>query len=100
MNTELLTYIQNTYPTLSNLTWLQESTTMHGEELFEDNSLQIMFANRTLNTVLHYPVEINSVILPFEIYENGHIIAMGYMNDENQNVLYLKHEKSILINLL
>lgn len=100
MNTDLLIYIQKTYPALSNLTWLQEFTTMHGEEVFEDNSLQIMFKNRTLKTVLHYPAEMNSMILPFEIYEDTSIIAMGYMNDESQNILYLKHGKAVLINLL
>lgn len=100
MNTDLLRYIQKNYPSLSNLTWLQEFTTMDGEELFEENCLRNMFKDRLLNTVLHYPIEINSALLPFEVYEDTTLVALGYMNEENQNIVYLKYRNQILINLL
>lgn len=100
MNVDLIAYIKKHFPELSTATWSEEAVSMNGEELFEDVAFQSLFENRRLNTLLYYPIEINSAILPFEIYEEKTLVALGYMTDDTQNILYLKHNSEALVHLL
>lgn len=100
MNAGLMAYIKKHFPELSTTTWSEEAVSMDGEELFEDGTFQTLFENKCLDTMLYYPIEINSAILPFEIYEEKTLIALGYMTDDTQNIIFLKHDTETLVNLL
>ena len=100
MNTKLKIYIKKHFPELSTLTWSDEAVSMSGDELFEDTKLKLLYENESLDTRLYYPIEINSAILPFEIYKEETLVALGYTNDESQNIIYFKHGAETLINHL
>lgn len=100
MNTKLTAYIMKHFPELSTLTWSDEAVSMSGEELFEDTKLKLLYENQSLDTRLYYPIEINSAILPFEIYKDKTLIALGYMTDDTQNIIFLKRDKETLVNRL
>ncbi|CAD2071641.1 SAUGI family uracil-DNA glycosylase inhibitor [Jeotgalicoccus meleagridis] len=100
MNTKLKIYIKKYFPELSTLTWSDEAVSMSGDELFEDTKLKSLYENESLDTRLYYPIEINSAILPFEIYKEETLVALGYTNDESQKIIYFKHGAETLINHL
>ena len=100
MNTKLKVYIKKHFPELSTLTWSDEAISMSDDELFEDTKLKSLYENESLDTRLYYPIEINSVILPFEIYKKETLVGLGYTNDESQKIIYFKNGAETLINHL
>lgn len=100
MHTAMTDYIKRHFSELSNVTWSEEAVTLTGEELFEDAKFRVLYEDTLLDTRLYYPIEINSAILPFEIYKEETLVALGYTNDDSQKIIYFKHGAETLINHL
>ena len=98
---KLLTYyIKKNIHSLDNAQWSTESVTQSGEELFADLRYQQLYENIMLDTLLYYPDNMNTEICPFEVRHNGTIIALGYLDEINQNIIYLKANDEVIINLI
>lgn len=99
MHTALKDYMNQVF-NVSNVTWSEESITMSGEELFEQEKFRRIYNGIYLDTLLYYPVEINSALLPFEVYKDRTLICLGYLSESTQNIIYLQHNNDVILNLL
>lgn len=93
-------YIKKNIPSLDNAQWSTESVTQSGEDLFADLKYQQLYEDIMLDTLLYYPDNMNTEICPFEVKQHGTIIALGYLDEINQNIIYLKANDEVIINLI
>lgn len=100
MNERLKQYILTLQPQLSNVEWSTEAVTQSGEELFTDTCHQSIYQSILLDTLLYYPTNLNVEFFPFEVRLNDTIVALGYLDEHSQNIIYLMSDNQVLIDLL
>lgn len=99
MNPKLRSYIDKHFEHTSGV-WLQESFILSSNETFRRTDLQQLFRDCSLSHNLYYSDTDIDPFFPFEIYDDNDLIALGYMEEDEQHLLYLQHNKQVLINEL
>lgn len=74
-----------------------ESFALSSIETFQDPHIQSLFPDQEMTHNLYYYTTDNAPIFPFEIYHNQKLVALGYMIEDEQHILYLKHGNKTLI---
>lgn len=96
MNEKLYTYILHNFKNETD-EWSFESFALSSEETFQNTDFQQLFQDQELFHKLYYSNTDNESLFPFEIYVNDTTVALGYMIEDEQHLLYLKHNENILI---
>lgn len=99
MEQQLKEYMEKHYDKQPDL-WLSEAFTLSCEETFQKAEYQQLFGDKELTHELYYNSEDNEPIFPFEVYDDQTLIALGYMIEDQQHILYLQHNNYIIINQL
>ncbi len=96
MNEQLYQYVMNKYPEMQEQQWQAESTALGAEDVFSELTYQEQFQGQMFDTVLYYPTDDQSDIelYPFEVFKGEALIALGYMNKNNQYIIYVQTETS------
>lgn len=77
--------------------WLSESFTLPSEETFQEAQFQLLFEGKELGHYLYYSETDDDSFFPFEVYDGQTLIALGYMIEDQQHLLYLKYNNEVLV---
>lgn len=91
MHEELERYINDHFPGTKNEEWESEAIILSREETFADPSIQENYSDEIFETLLFYPCTMvnKEELYPFEISHEEKLIALGYMYEGQQHILYL-----------
>ena len=84
----------------SEMNYLSESFILSSTETFQSRQYQRLFENQSLSHQLYYSTTDDEPFFPFEVYQDDTLIALGYMMEDEQHILYLKHDDKILVEAL
>lgn len=96
MNEKLYTYIRDHFKKTTD-DWSFESFTLSSEETFQNTDFQQLFQDQEMSHKLYYSSIDNESLFPFEIYVDDTTVALGYMMEDEQHLLFLEHNENILI---
>lgn len=99
MHTMLKQYITN-HLKKSEAEYSSESFVLSSAETFQSPQFQQLFEGQDLAHQLYYSSTDDTPFFPFEIYQDDTLIAIGYMMEDEQYILYLQHNDNILIEKL
>lgn|SRR5699024_4418472 len=77
--------------------YLSESFVLPSTETFQSPQFQRLFDDQSLSHQLYYSTTDDEPFFPFEVYQDDTLIALGYMEEDKQHILYLKHDDEILV---